>query len=280
MKKILIGCLCSFVLFNNIQACQEMAHWANVRNEEGEIVEVIDEGAEIEIIGPCSYDYSRTLIYDYSTGTYGTVSSVYIYGGTDYEYCNPTEYCKNGYDETTPWAADNLDYCYDETTPWAADNLDYYYNEYEEDEYEYEYEEDEYEYEEDDSFIFYNDDEIWVDVNIDSQIVNVYNGAKIILSGYCVTGMCGVSDTPCGQFRIFGKERNTTLIGDDYACDVDFWMPFTESGCGFHDSSWRSDYGNDIYLTNGSHGCVNLEYNFVEQMYEMIPEDGCYVNIH
>ena len=33
-------------------------------------------------------------------------------------------------------------------------------------------------------------------------------------------------------------------------------MPF-DGGIGFHDASWRDEFGGDIYLTDGSHGCIN-----------------------
>ena len=29
-------------------------------------------------------------------------------------------------------------------------------------------------------------------------------------------------------------------------------------GYGMHDASWRTEFGGDIYLENGSHGCINL----------------------
>ena len=59
------------------------------------------------------------------------------------------------------------------------------------------------------------------------------------------------------------KQRNTTLrgIGDTgkaYASPVSYWAPFTESGCGFHDASWRTDWSTTAYVNNGSNGCVNM----------------------
>ena len=47
-------------------------------------------------------------------------------------------------------------------------------------------------------------------------------------------------------------------------------MPFTSSGCGIHDSTWRADweYGGDTYKYNGSHGCVNTPYSKVAKIYK------------
>lgn len=70
--------------------------------------------------------------------------------------------------------------------------------------------------------------------------------------------------TPRGVWYIHYKQRNATLRGsnDDgssYASPVSYWMPFTLSGCGFHDASWRTDWSKTAYLKGGSHGCVNVK---------------------
>lgn len=288
---------CSWDSYQGYYKANVMAHWANVRDACGNIIGTVGQGDAVEVIGTCADNPSRSLVYNPCTGSYGTIASVYIYGGTAYEYENPTEYsgayncysdayigcynetpCETYYEAPTcPYVTGYDGIIYDETTPWACDNLEAYY---EEENYPYEYYEEEY-YEDDDEsyFSFYGDDEIWVDVDISSQTINIYNGNVVILSGACVTGMSGVSDTPCGQYTILGKQRNATLVGADYECPVDYWMPFTESGCGFHDASWRGDFGGDIYEYDGSHGCVNLEEGFVQEMYEIVPE-GCRVNVH
>jgi lipoprotein-anchoring transpeptidase ErfK/SrfK len=58
-----------------------------------------------------------------------------------------------------------------------------------------------------------------------------------------------------------------------YSSYVNFWMSFV-GNVGIHDSSWRgtSDdgYGGDIYLTNGSHGCINTPYDAAKKIYETI----------
>ena len=46
------------------------------------------------------------------------------------------------------------------------------------------------------------------------------------------------------------------LKGPGYAAPVTYWMPFS-GGVGIHDATWRSRFGGQIYITNGSHGCVN-----------------------
>ncbi len=61
------------------------------------------------------------------------------------------------------------------------------------------------------------------------------------------------------------------LIGDDYETPVTYWMPFIgELGIGFHDASWRSSFGGDIYKNSGSHGCVNLPVSAAEQLFNIV----------
>ena len=71
------------------------------------------------------------------------------------------------------------------------------------------------------------------------------------------------NQTPKGVWYIMYKESPSTLRGynDDgfkYSSKVQYWMPFTLSGCGLHDASWRTDWSKTAYLTGGSHGCVNI----------------------
>ena len=79
-----------------------------------------------------------------------------------------------------------------------------------------------------------------------------------------VTGTENKSNaTPKGVWYIMYKESPSVLRGynDDgskYASKVQYWMPFTLSGCGLHDASWRSDWSKSAYLTGGSHGCCLL----------------------
>lgn len=79
-----------------------------------------------------------------------------------------------------------------------------------------------------------------------------------------VTGTENKSNaTPKGVWYIMYKESPSVLRGynDDgskYASKVQYWMPFTLSGCGLHDASWHSDWSKSAYLTGGSHGCVNI----------------------
>ena len=76
--------------------------------------------------------------------------------------------------------------------------------------------------------------------------------------------------TPCGVFRVWGKQRDRVLTGDDYESFVSYWMPFTWTGCGLHDAPWRGAFGGSIYLNNGSHGCINLPTSAAAALYNSV----------
>ncbi len=59
-----------------------------------------------------------------------------------------------------------------------------------------------------------------------------------------------------GSTALHTKSATQTLRGANYASKVSYWMPFN-GNVGMHDASWRNSFGADIYLRNGSHGCVN-----------------------
>lgn len=81
--------------------------------------------------------------------------------------------------------------------------------------------------------------------------------------------------TPRGVWYIHYKESPSTLRGTNndgssYASPVKYWMPFTLSGCGFHDASWRTDWSKKAYLRGGSHGCVNVKPSEIRKVWNNI----------
>lgn len=148
-----------------------MAHWGNLRDACGNIIGQVDAGSCVEVIGQCEDNPSRTLIYDYATGCYGTVASVYLYGGTCYEYENPTEWGGCGYtaqyDETTTWACDAYP---GETTECSYDYTNY--------------------------------SDCYIDVDLSSDTISVVNNGVII-----ITGTCTVNNRYEGQEFCFDDQK-------------------------------------------------------------------------
>lgn len=108
----------------------------------------------------------------------------------------------------------------------------------------------------------------YVVVSISSQTLTYYEYGQVVLTSPVVTGIN--NGTPTGSFRVLNKLRNVTLKGEDYESFVNYWIAFKGSSYGLHDASWRSKFGGNIYKYNGSHGCVNMPYYKVQELYNMI----------
>ncbi len=119
----------------------------------------------------------------------------------------------------------------------------------------------------------------YVDVDIPNQTVTYILNGEAVLSSACVTGCVNKNrSTPTGVFAVYGHRKGTYLTGPTWKNWVDYWMPFA-GGCGLHDATWRSNFGGEIYKTNGSHGCVNLPHDVAEQLFDMI-NIGTVVIVH
>ncbi len=120
----------------------------------------------------------------------------------------------------------------------------------------------------------------YVEINLAKQHLWFYKNSSLIVEGDVVTGNVSLNhSTPTGVYKLQYKEKNATLKGQDYNVPVSYWMPFN-GGIGIHDATWRTEFGGDIYLTNGSHGCVNAPSNLANVIFDNIDAGTpviCYV---
>ena len=119
----------------------------------------------------------------------------------------------------------------------------------------------------------------YIDIDKTNQKLTYYeNGAAKYISDIVTGNVSAHNDTPSGVFQIEYKQLDRTLKGEDYESFVHYWMRFVNN-VGIHDASWRSSFGGDIYLTNGSHGCVNVPPVMMPYLYEACPV-GTVVVVH
>ena len=109
----------------------------------------------------------------------------------------------------------------------------------------------------------------YVEIDLTNQHLYLFQKGTIVLETDFVSGNMTKPDciTPPGVFGLTYKTRNAVLRGANYETPVNYWMPFN-GNVGMHDATWRSSFGGTIYLTSGSHGCVNLPLDMAAAIYE------------
>lgn len=114
----------------------------------------------------------------------------------------------------------------------------------------------------------------YVEVDLTAQHIWYYrDGVLEFETGQIVSGKATdpKRKTPEGVYSVYTKSTNYTLKAADgsYSAFCSYFMRMSFEGIGFHDLS-RSAYGGDIYIRNGSHGCINMKYDEVKKLYELV----------
>lgn len=119
----------------------------------------------------------------------------------------------------------------------------------------------------------YGEDDIgntYVEINLTAQHLFFYKDGELIVETDFVSGNVSKNyATPVGTYPIQYKENDAILVGEDYETPVKYWMPFNRN-IGLHDATWRKEFGKDIYLTRGSHGCINMPPKAAKKVFEHI----------
>ena len=115
----------------------------------------------------------------------------------------------------------------------------------------------------------------YAEVSIAEQRMWIYREGKLVFTSNVVTGNHSTGDdTSKGVWYVLYKRSPYVLKGQTigstpgYAIEVDYWVPFTNPGQGFHDTSWRTNWSSDAYLTDGSLGCVNVSPSVMKNVYD------------
>lgn len=110
----------------------------------------------------------------------------------------------------------------------------------------------------------------YVEVDMGEQHMYYYKDGTLVLDTPVVTGNLSKGwDTPAKVCYVYFKQKNRVLRGKNYATPVKYWMA-VDGNIGIHDATWRKEFGGDIYLTNGSHGCINTPIEVMSTFYETV----------
>ncbi|MBP3782293.1 MAG: L,D-transpeptidase [Butyrivibrio sp.] len=120
----------------------------------------------------------------------------------------------------------------------------------------------------------YNADEqlgsTYIEVNMGDQILRYYVDGKLNMEMPVVTGNINRGrGTPTGIYPVYNKRYHTYLRGVDYVSYVNYWLG-VHKGVGIHDANWRSKFGEEIYKSDGSHGCINCPEESVSILWEVV----------
>ena len=114
----------------------------------------------------------------------------------------------------------------------------------------------------------------YAEISIAEQRMWIYRDGKQVFTTDVVTGNHNTGeDTLKGVWYVLYKRspyvlEGSRVGGSAYAIEVNYWVPFTNSGQGFHDASWRSNWSKNAYISNGSGGCVNVSPSVMKQVYD------------
>ena len=120
----------------------------------------------------------------------------------------------------------------------------------------------------------------YIEADLSAQHVWCYISGRLVMDCDCVSGtMSDGHATQAGVYGIMFMKKDAMLRGlmpnssskYEYETEVKYWMPFY-TDVGFHDAWWRTEFGGDIYIKDGSHGCINLPPEAAEELYSYCDE--------
>ncbi len=110
----------------------------------------------------------------------------------------------------------------------------------------------------------------YIEVNMGKQMLYYYVDGVLNMEMPVVTGNINRGrGTPTGIYPIYNKRYHTYLRGADYVSYVNYWLG-VHKGVGIHDANWRNKFGDEIYKSDGSHGCINCPFSSVEELWNVV----------
>ncbi len=110
----------------------------------------------------------------------------------------------------------------------------------------------------------------YIEIDMRDQMLYYYVDGNLSIDMPIVTGNVNRSrGTPTGIFNVYNKRYHTYLHGVDYVSYVNYWLGVNK-GVGIHDANWRSEFGEEIYKRDGSHGCINCPEEKVSVLWEVV----------
>lgn len=122
----------------------------------------------------------------------------------------------------------------------------------------------------------------YLEINLTAQHLWFYKDGQLAFETDSMVSGCMTTwrYTPAGAYRIANKTTNHTMRGTNskgeviYNTPCKYWMLIIpELGIGLHDAQWngvRSDWSKTAYISNGSHGCINMLDDEAAKLFSML----------
>ena len=106
-------------------------------------------------------------------------------------------------------------------------------------------------------------------MNLKESFAIVKDG-EVLVTTPIVSGATWGYPTPEGLYKVENKDTNCWLSGADYNVHVDYWIGVIGWQIGIHDADWRTIFGGQQYIREGSHGCINTPKEATAMIFENI----------
>lgn len=115
----------------------------------------------------------------------------------------------------------------------------------------------------------------YIEINISEQKLWLYLDGDLILNSDIVSGTKNAGHlNPSGVYKVYDMKRDSILTGpgEDKEGEVQYAI-FFDNKKAMHDTTLRTEYGGDIYIKDGTSGCINVPLNIVKSIYEIIDKN-------
>jgi len=113
----------------------------------------------------------------------------------------------------------------------------------------------------------------WIDVDLSEQMIRAYDGTILVASFLVSTGL-DLYPTEPGQYHIYAKMLFSDMRGADFFLPNVPYTMYYSGDFSIHGTYWHHSFGTPM-----SHGCVNMDTQEAEWLYNWASV-GTLVNIH
>lgn len=108
----------------------------------------------------------------------------------------------------------------------------------------------------------------YLEVDLTNQRMVLYLNGTPTVDTKIVSGNPNLAggETPTGCYSIDGMASQVNVNCDGFNTNVNYFLNFAGS-LGVHDAAWRTQFGDNLHLLEGSYGCIHVPYGQMPAVY-------------